>query len=340
MTQPSVSVVIPVYNSEQSLRELAEQLVPILESFTARSEIIFVDDGSRDGSWGQLCALESEYEPVRLLAMSRNYGQHNALLAGINAASCEVIVTMDDDLQHRPTDVPVLVSALGSEIDLVYGVSTEEEHTIWRNVSSRATKAAMRSTLGWDDADKTGAFRAFRSRLREGFSTRDPYVSIDVLLSWTTTRVLFVDVVMDKRKYGESNYTFLQLLRYAVNTMTGYSTAPLRLVSFLGIGAAVFGLFSLAWILGRYALQGGTVPGFAFVGSLVAIFGGTQLLALGIMGEYLGRIHFRTMGKPAYLVREVDPIARPASDIDPVTTLTDERGVGSTAKEGEADEHG
>lgn len=312
-----------MYNSEQSLRELSEQLVPVLAELTPDFEIIFVDDASRDGSWGQLCALEEEIPQVRILAMSRNYGQHNALLAGINAAQNAVIVTMDDDLQHRPSDVPVLVGALGPDVDLVYGVSTEEEHTIWRNVSSRVTKAAMRRTLGWDDADKTGAFRAFRTRLREGFSTRDPYVSIDVLLSWTTTRVRFVDVVMDKRKYGESNYTFFQLIRYAINTMTGYSTAPLRLVSFLGIGAAIFGSLALVWILGRYALQGAAVPGFAFLGSLVAIFGGTQLLALGVMGEYLGRIHFRTMGKPPYLVREIRSDERIRPDADQRDSITE-----------------
>jgi undecaprenyl-phosphate 4-deoxy-4-formamido-L-arabinose transferase len=302
---PAVSVVVPVYNSEASLPELIERLEQAMAARSVSHEVVLVDDGSRDASWSVITGLAAGRRHVRGIRLMRNYGQHNALLAGIRAVNGPVVVTMDDDLQHRPEDVMSLVDALGDDIDLVYGTSVEEEHSAWRNVSSRITKTAMASAVGDDMADKASAFRAFRTQLRDGFAgTNDPFVSIDVLLSWATVRVASVPVRMEARKYGRSNYTFRKLARHAINMMTGYSTLPLRLVTMLGFTLALVGVLLLGLVLVRYATTDNSIPGFPFLASIIALFSGAQLFGLGVLGEYLGRMHFRSMQRPPYTVRE------------------------------------
>ncbi len=133
----------------------------------------------------------------------------------------------------------------------------------------------------------------------------DPYVSIDVLLSWVTTRYTTALTPMDQREQGSSSYTFRKLMRHTINMVTGYSSKPLRLVSWLGFAMALLGAFTLAFVLGRYFVSKTTVPGFAFLASLVSILAGAQLFGLGVIGEYLGRMHFRSMQRPPYVVREI-----------------------------------
>jgi undecaprenyl-phosphate 4-deoxy-4-formamido-L-arabinose transferase len=301
----AVSVVVPVFNSEKSLEELVERLVKTLGK-QSDYEIVLVNDGSRDGSWAVIDALALRHSRVRGYDMFRNFGQHNALLAGIRQARHPVIVTLDDDLQHRPEDIPVLLAALTADVDLVYANSAEEEHRFWRNASSRMVKGAMAMSMGTQTARMVSAFRAFRTSLRDSFdSSSDPFVSIDVLLSWVTTRVAAVDVVMEQRSFGESNYTFRKLAKHAINMMTGYSAVPLRLVTYVGFGFALVGVGIFAYVVARFFLDSGSVPGFPFLASVIAVLSGAQLFALGLIGEYLGRMHFRSMQKPAYAIRRV-----------------------------------
>jgi undecaprenyl-phosphate 4-deoxy-4-formamido-L-arabinose transferase len=304
-TRPGVSVVVPVYNSAESLPELVERVRIALVDAVPAFEIVFVDDGSKDASWSVIEELAAADVDVRGLALMRNYGQHNALLAGIRAAEYDVIVTMDDDLQHRPEEIMTLVRALKDDVDLVYGTSIEEEHGAWRNISSRVVKTSMATAVGNDMARMASAFRVFRTPLRDAFAaTSDPFVSIDVLLSWATVRVTSVPVQMDARKYGTSGYTFRRLARHSINMMTGYSSVPLRLVSYLGFGCAFLGVFILSFVLIRFAFTDNSIPGFPFLASIVAIFSGAQLFALGVLGEYLGRMHFRSMQRPPFTVRK------------------------------------
>jgi undecaprenyl-phosphate 4-deoxy-4-formamido-L-arabinose transferase len=300
-----VSIVIPVYNSTATLPELLERLTLVLADRAGAYEVVAVDDASRDDSWAVLEALQERHDHLVAIAMSRNFGQHAALLAGIRAARYDRIVTMDDDLQHRPEDIPTLLDALTADVDVVYGQSVEEEHGFWRSLSSRIVKSALAAAVGSEMAGKSSAFRAFRTRLRDAFSAvDDPYVSLDVLLSWATTRVAAVPVEMNKREQGASNYTFRSLVRHASNMLTGFSLLPLRIVVAMGFFMALVGAGLLAFVVGSFIFRGDTIPGFPFLASVIAIFGGTQLLALGVLGEYLGRVHFRSMHRPAYLIRE------------------------------------
>jgi glycosyltransferase involved in cell wall biosynthesis len=299
-----VSVVVPVYNSEQSLEELARRLGRALDSREGQYELILVNDGSRDGSWDVICGLAAGYRWISGINLMRNFGQHNALLCGIRVARFDTIVTLDDDLQHPPEEIPELLDKLASGFDVVYGTPSHEEHGFWRDIASRVTKLALGSAMGAETASKVSAFRAFRTSLRDAFeSYRGPFVSIDVLLSWATTRFTSVCVQHEPRRIGVSNYTFRKLVRHAMNMMTGFSALPLQIASLIGFAFTLFGLAVLAFVLGRYAIYGGAVPGFSFLASVIAIFSGAQLFALGIIGEYLARMHFRMMDRPAYAVR-------------------------------------
>jgi len=302
---PSVSVVVPVYNGQESLVELVERLEASLAPLTGRWEVILVNDGSRDQSWPVICQLAADHSRVRGLNLMRNYGQHNALLAGILQARHDVIVTLDDDLQNPPEEVPNLIAKLAEGFDVVYGAPSKEQHGFWRNIASRVTKLTLQTIMGAETARRVSAFRAFRTQVRDAFASyRSPYVSIDVLLTWGTTRFAAVQVQHEPRRTGVSNYTFSKLVIHALNLMTGFSTWPLKLASFIGFGFTLFGLGILAYVVGRYIIQGGSIPGFPFLASVIAIFSGAQLFALGVIGEYLARIHYRMMDRPAYTVRE------------------------------------
>ena len=300
-----LSVVIPVYNSASSLALLVERLKPVLESIADRFEIILVNDGSRDESGQVMERLCGQNHQVRAIELMRNYGQHNALLAGIGEARFDTIVTMDDDLQNPPEEIPTLLAKLDDGIDVVYGTPKEEEHGYWRVLASEVTKLVLQNAMGADTARKVSAFRAFRARVVEAFADfRNPYVNIDVLLTWGTTRFASVPVRHEARVFGESNYTWRRLLRHALNMMTGFSTWPLRVASLIGFGFTFLGGAILLYVVGRYYIEGGSVPGFPFLASIIALFSGAQLFALGIIGEYVGRMHFGSMSRPAYVIRD------------------------------------
>jgi undecaprenyl-phosphate 4-deoxy-4-formamido-L-arabinose transferase len=305
--QPSgeFSVVVPVYNSQDTLAELVERLESVLSDLAHRFEVIFVNDGSSDESWQVVTQLVRHYSWVRGLDLMRNYGQHNALLAGIRQARYKVIVTMDDDLQNPPEEVPKLVAKLDEGFDVVYGTPHTEQHGLLRNLASQVTKLALQSAMGAETARNVSAFRAFRSQVRDAFADyRSPFVSIDVLLTWGTTRFVAIPVRHAPRLVGVSHYTVRKLMTHALNMMTGFSIMPLQLASLIGFGFTFFGLGVLVFVIGRYLIEGGSVPGFPFLASVIAIFSGAQLFALGIIGEYLARMHFRTMERPAYAIRE------------------------------------
>lgn len=305
MLPPGVSIVVPVYNGASSIEELTERTVATMNG-AVPWELILVVDGSPDDSWKTVASLVDKYPEVIGIDLFRNFGQHNALLAGIRHASFSVVVTMDDDLQHRPETIPTLLAALTEDVDLVYGRSEVEEHGRWRNLSSRLAKFLMGASIGGRMARDSGALRAFRTPLRNGFDrVDDPYVSIDVLLSWVTTRYKTCVTPMDQRATGTSAYTFRKLLRHTLNMVTGYSTKPLRLVSWMGFILALFGVGTLIYVLVRYFTTDNAVPGFAFLASLISILAGAQLFGLGVIGEYLGRMHFRSMQRPTYVTREV-----------------------------------
>ncbi len=300
----SVSVVIPVYRGEATVPPLLERLAPVLARLGVPHEVVLVNDGSPDRSWEVVTEMAATYPFVHAINLMRNYGQHNALLCGVRAAKHEVIVTMDDDLQHPPEEIPALLAVLGEGYDVVYGTPRELPHSLWRNLFSKLTKRSLASAMGARNVRDISAFRAFRTHLRKAFeNAQPPNVLLDVLLSWGTTNFGSVTVNHLPRREGRSNYNFSKLVNHAMLILTGFSTTPLRLASLAGFAMTLFGVLVLAYVVGRYLWEG-SIPGFPFLASIIVLFSGTQLFALGIFGEYLARIFNRSSERPTYVIKE------------------------------------
>jgi len=300
-----LSVVIPVYRSAATLPLLCERLAQALGTHPGGYEIVFVEDCGNDGSWAVIRELAARMPHLRGIRLARNFGQHNALLCGVRAARGRIIITMDDDLQHRPEDIGALLARLDEGYDVVYGYPAAQPHTFLRGLASEVTKMALASIMGIETARHVSAFRALRASVRDAFSAyRGPFVSIDVLLTWGAGRFSALEVQHDMRQQGVSNYTVPKLINHALNMLTGFSVLPLRIASLLGFACTLIGVLLLAYVLVAYLVSGTSVPGFPFLASMIAVFSGAQLFALGMIGEYLSRIHFRTMDRPPYVVAE------------------------------------
>lgn len=300
-----ISFIVPVYRSAEGLPDLYHRLVTEFDFEKKNFEIIFIEDCGGDNSWEVIKQLAAKDSRVLGYRMSRNYGQHNALLCGIREAHGNTIVTLDDDLQHPPEEVHKLLAKLGEGFDVVYGPPEQEQHGILRNLASQITKLTLEGAMGTTNARQVSALRAFRTDLRNAFADyRSPSVNIDVLLTWATNNFSAVRVKHESRKFGKSGYTISKLIRHALNMTTGFSTLPLQVASLMGFAFAFFGLIILVYVFTRWMLQNSPVPGFAFLASIIAIFSGAQLLALGVIGEYLARMHTRTMDRPPFFIRE------------------------------------
>jgi glycosyltransferase involved in cell wall biosynthesis len=300
----NITVVIPVFNAEESLQELISRLRPVLSSLCKDYEVVLVNDGSEDDSWKMITQLAAENGWIRGIDLMRNYGQQNAALCGIRVAKHEIVVTLDDDLQHPPEEIPKLVRKLTEGYDVVYGTPEKKQHGFWRKLASLMARRILRFAFGSDIVFNMSAFRAFRTKTRDAFEGyHGPLVSIDVLLTWASTRLTSVKVRHDRRLFGESGYTLRKLVSIALVMITGFSTLPLRFASLAGFAFTIFGLIVLIDVVAGYFLRGGNLPGFAFLASIISIFSGVQLFALGVIGEYMAQMYFRTMDRPIYTIR-------------------------------------
>jgi glycosyltransferase involved in cell wall biosynthesis len=300
-----VSVVIPVYGSEASLEALIDRVFKTLASRTERFEVICVDDDSPDRAWTVLEGLHQRHgDRLVAIRLMRNFGQHNATMCGLRLARGQVVVTMDDDLQHRPEDLPRLLQHLEVErLDVVYGTYAHKKHSTYRNFGSWVVNQVFRRIFSLPF--NVSSFRAIRHQVASSITSYDlNYTFIDGLLAWTTTRIGHTPVVHEPRRTGNSGYGLSKLLVMALNLATNFSLAPLQIASWVGILAAVGGL-TVGVIFGVSYLAGAIeVPGFASTSIAVLVLGGSQLLALGTIGEYLGRLHLNFNRKPQFLVRD------------------------------------
>ena len=299
----NASVIIPVYNGADTIRPLTERLEKTLPDLFADYEILLIEDGGQDSSWTVIQELCQQYEKVRGIRLMRNFGQHNAVLCGIREARYEITITMDDDLQHPPEQIGLLLAEYLKGYDVIYAVPKKLPHSWWRNISSKLSKFAL-SKIMRIPIQEIGAFRLFRTDLRKAFADyRSPDVYIDPLLSWGTAKFGHVMVDEEKREIGHSNYTFSTLVRAGMLILTGYSTVPLRLASTIGFIVMLFGFGILIYVL-IITIALGSVPGFPFLSSIIALFAGVQLFTLGIMGEYLARMYDRSTDRPPYIIGE------------------------------------
>ena len=300
-----VSIVVPVYRSEGTLRPLFERLTKTLHGTPGGFEVVFVDDASPDGSWRVLEELQRTH-PERIVAvrLARNFGQHNALMCGFREARGAVVVTMDDDLQNPPEEVPKLLSALADpEQDVVYGRFHTKKHRPWRNGGSWLINVFYRRVFGSDVT--VSSFRAIRKATVENILTYDlNFTFIDGLIAWNTQRIAEVDVLHHARPGGRSGYTLARLATLAFNLFTNFSLLPLQFVSAMGLALAGAGFLVGGWYLVAFVRHKIGVPGYASTITAILVLGGAQLVALGIIGEYLGRLHLNVNRKPQYAVRK------------------------------------
>ncbi len=302
------------------MRRLSETM----ESHQIAWQLILVDDASPDDSWEVIKEIQqSAPECVTAIQLMRNFGQHNALMCGLGQATGSFIVTMDDDLQHPPEEIPRLLEAIrASGDDVVYGVPAERKHARWRNLGSALVSAFYR--IVFQTQIQPAAFRIMRREVVDAIRSYNlNYTYIDGLLAWNTRRIGQTFVEHRTRGEGTSTYTLGKLLLLSMNLFTNFSLLPLQLVSLAGLAAALFGFTAGGYYLVKYFVSEVDVPGYA--STIVAIFvlGGLQLLALGIMGEYLGRVHLNINRKPQFTVRQI--VDATASAIDPTSASTSSR---------------
>jgi undecaprenyl-phosphate 4-deoxy-4-formamido-L-arabinose transferase len=299
---PGYSIVVPVYRGQETLPLLVERLEQVLPGLGGDYEIVLVNDGSPDDSWAVILELAQKYPAIRGISLMRNYGQHNATLCGLCEARFDVTITMDDDLQHAPEHIPVLLAKLSEGNDVVYAVWKERKHGFPRGFFAAVIKRTVAWVMGTKNVRDIGAFRAIRTDVRRAFSGfHGNDVLVDVLLSWGTTRFAAVPMEEAERAAGTSNYTLWRLIQVSLLVLTSYTTVPLRLANFVGLFFTLFGAAAFLHVLYTYFWLG-SIPGFSFLAASILLFGGVQLFALGIIGEYLARIFQRTTGRPPFTI--------------------------------------
>jgi glycosyltransferase involved in cell wall biosynthesis len=307
IVQPlTCSIVVPVYGDARHLPELVARIdTAFMNSRLELPQIVAVDDCGPGNGWSQICKLAETRPRVIGIQLMRNFGQHNALMCGFQHASGDVIVTIDDDLQHEPESVLQLLNHLEStSADLVYGVYDEKKHAGGRNLGSWLVNRFYR--LVFRMPVTVTSFRAISKQLVAAILRYDlNFTYIDGLLAWNTQRIEMVTVPHHTRVDGKSGYTIAKLVTLAMNVFTNFSLLPLQLVSFLGIAAALLGMTLGIWYLVAALFAKIQVPGYASIIVAVLVLGGLQLLSLGIIGEYLGRLHLNVNRKPQYTVRSV-----------------------------------
>ena len=311
-----VSVIIPVYRSAEFLPEAVRRVQATMREHGRDFEVLLVEDASRDDTWLTAARLAQSGQ-VLAVRLGGNVGQHGALLAGIRLARYSIIVTIDDDLQHHPEDIPLLLARMRETgADVVYGSSRDRAQPPFRRMMSSVVRRFLVSAMRVRTVEHLSPFRAFRTDLRRAFDGElGPSVTIDALLAWGTDAFDHVPVARHPRGQGSSNYDLRRLARFALDTVIGYSARPLQMVTALGLTSALLGLLLLSYIIIRFVVSGTPVAGFPFLASTVSLFGGAQLLAIGVLGEYLARMHFRVMRRPTYHIAEVAG-SSPSEDTD------------------------
>jgi undecaprenyl-phosphate 4-deoxy-4-formamido-L-arabinose transferase len=302
-----LSIVVPVYKSERLVPELARRIAGAMRRQTeiAAYEVILVNDCSPDRSWEMIEQACELYPNVRGVNLRRNSGQHNAIMAGVRHASGAIIVIMDDDLQHAPEDIGKLYANILEGHDLCYAAFSDPKHARWKLIGSMFRDLTARALLGVPRGIRISSFKAMTADIaREVARYEGPFPYVDGLALMATRNVANVDLEHHRRPDGRGNYGLRESIFLWTKVAMNFSVLPLRLASWLGFGFAALGfLFAVFLIFQQLAFNRIPVPGWASLVVVILIVGGVQLLALGAIGEYLGRAYLHLNGKPQYVVK-------------------------------------
>ena len=299
-------MVIPVFNEEENLRELGQRLIRTLTAMGRPFEIIFVDDGSTDGSWELLTDLNRQYpQNIRALQFHRNFGQHQAIFAGFQAAKGKVMVTLDADLQNPPEEIPRLVAKLEEGYDTVGGWRENRQDSIFRRLPSQLVNYVMSRVTGVKLRDYGCMLRAYRRSVVDSINQCQESSSfIPALANLFAQRVAEIPVGHAERERGTSKYGIIKLLRLNFDLMTGFSNLPIHLVGFMGVTIAFLGLLFGFMLIIRRIFVGPEVEGVFTLLAILFVFVGLNTLGLALIGEYVGRIYREVRGRPRFVVRQ------------------------------------
>jgi undecaprenyl-phosphate 4-deoxy-4-formamido-L-arabinose transferase len=303
---PEISVVIPVFNEEDNLRELGERLIRTLTAMGRPFEIILVDDGSTDRSWEILTDLNGQYpQYIRALQFHRNFGQHQAIFAGFQAARGQVMVTLDADLQNPPEEIPRLVAKLEEGYDTVGGWRENRRDSLFRRLPSQLVNYVMSKVTGVKLRDYGCMLRAYRRGVVDSINRCQESSSfIPALANLFSHRVAEIPVGHAERERGKSKYSLIKLLRLNFDLMTGFSNLPIHLVGFMGVTIAFLGLLFGFYLFIRRIFVGPEVEGVFTLFAILFVFVGLNTLGLALVGEYVGRIYREVRQRPRFVIRQ------------------------------------
>lgn len=308
MPQIALSIVIPVYNSQGILPVLLARMNEALPRFlpVGAYEVILVEDCGPDNSWQVICEACQRYEWLRGIRLRKNVGQHGAMMAGLRQTRGKVVVTMDDDLQHAPEDIERLYRTILEGRDLCYAEFGSKQHAAWKVLGSRFNNWTAEKLIDKPQGLHISSFKAIAGEVvREIIKYEGPYVYVDGLLFMVTRNAVNITVQHHERFEGKGNYGFFSSLFLWTKMATNFSVMPLRIASFMGFGFAASGLlFALYLIWVRFQAGAPEVPGWYALIVVVLVLGGIQMVALGTIGEYLGRSYVSINRKPQFTVKE------------------------------------
>jgi len=300
-----LSVVIPVFNEEDNLLELHARLSATLDRYGRSWEVVYVDDGSRDRSWDILAKLHQVDPRVRLVRFNRNYGQHMAIFAGFERVRGQVVVTLDADLQNPPEDVPKLLDKMGEGYDVVGGWRQRRRDSALRRWPSWVVNKLTSRVVGVDLKDYGCMLRAYDRNVVEAMKSCNETSSFIPALANTFARnVAEIPVGHAERTGGESKYGLLKLIRLNFDLMTGFSVLPIQFVSLMGMLIALVGLAFGLFLFIRRLVVGPEVEGVFTLFAILFVFVGIQILGVGLLGEYVGRIYREVRNRPRYVISE------------------------------------
>ncbi|MFT3791290.1 MAG: glycosyltransferase family 2 protein [Rudaea sp.] len=306
---PKLCVVVPAYNEGESLREFHARLAAVFDKLDMQCEALYVDDGSRDDTYAVMRSLREADARVATLKLARNFGKELALTAGLDAADADAVVVIDADLQDPPELIPKFIELWREGCDVVYGTrSTRAGETALKKFTSTAFYRVMEKLSSTPVPRDTGDFRLMSRRALDALKRlRERQRFMKGLFAWVGYRQKSVVYERDARFAGESKFNYWRLWNFALEGITSFSTAPLKLATYVGLGTAALAFLYAVWVFGKALVFGDRVQGYPTLMLVILFLGGVQLMALGMIGEYLGRIYIETKQRPLYLIDESVP---------------------------------